>query len=763
MYMQFLTLSFLIATMLCILVVIYCLSVRNKFSGLLELAISFSCLSLMYGACVYTSIELESMGALHRWVTVTSALISPVFFLSFFLKFPTPFSRNLILISFSILITISTILSIWFITETYSAPRVFNFNAHYWDFDSSNPGKIVAIYILFLVVLVLVSAIAQIIRHKKEKRIALIGILLSFFFSFLLPAMYLTMFRLGRVNAEDFVNLLAVSVLAGFFIFIIFFVSYGGYKNSIGIRVMTIILAMALFVTQLMSGAMSKVVENEFDHYYKAILASSQSNVPIGSVYSIPLEINSTEPVFRRYASQNLENLIVIFSDVTMKREVAFPYINYRSFVHRYVIDWAIILGICFIILSVGFLSFMKLSLLDPLNKLLKGVRRVEGGEFDIQLPVTSDDEIGQLTTAFNRMVVSVGEAREELRLYTSNLEKTIIERDSIFDASPHQKELENKTLIYASSSMKNLIERVERIATREQPVLIQGETGTGKEIIANLLHEIGKGRGKPFVPINCAAVPASLWESQIFGHVRGAFTDAKTDYGGLVAEAKGGTLFFDEVGEMTLDIQPKILRLLQERKYKAVGGRTELEAECRIIFATHRNLKAMVDQGLFREDLYYRINVFELRIPPLRERRSDIIFLINRFIESYSKQMNLQIDYIDSAYIDFLNEHPWPGNIRELENCIIKTLANVNGDSIMLKDLPPEIKQSKLSIQKDNTKTSQPALESHGFESMVATYSKRLIESTLERCNGNKSEAARLLKISRGKLQYQMKMLNME
>ncbi|EQA38471.1 sigma-54 interaction domain protein [Leptospira inadai serovar Lyme str. 10] len=775
MYLQFLTLSFLIAVLLCLLGVLYCLEVRNKISGIKELTISFVCLAFLYSACVYASVELDPRGAQHRWISVTASLFAAVFFQVFFFKFPSKiFIKNSNII-FQVELLISFAVSAWFYWETRQESKTFHFNGHYWDLTATFQGRIVAFYSLLLSFGIVIVAAVQILRNQGQKRIALIGILFAFFLTFIVPTVFLALFRLGRVNAYVFVNVFAISVIAGFFVFHVFFVSYGNLQTSLAVRILTIVLAMALSVSQVMLGGLSHSIENEYDSLQSARIADLKSLpgaknlVFISDILENPRNtISSDRPYVplgsRSYFISADGKPIVVYRNETAKVEVGFSYESYRNFIHHYILDWAIRLIASLFILIVGFLIFMKISILNPLLELLQGVDRVEGGELSVQVEVRNRDEIGLLTKAFNSMVNAMREARQELQQYTSNLERTILERDSIYDAVPQERNLVNKTLIYASRSMQAVVDRVERIANKEQPVLITGETGTGKEIIAAFIHELGRGSDRPFVPINCAAVPVNLWESQIFGHSKGAFTDAKSDYAGLVTEAKGGTLFFDEIGEMPIEIQPKILRLLQERKYKNVGGRMELNAECRIIFATHRNLKEMASKGTFREDLYYRINVFEINIPPLRERRSDIPFLVNRFLENYSKQMEIEKPSISEEVMDLFLQFSWPGNIRELENCIIRTLVHFKGDTINVSDLPPEIVELKIS-KSENTSLVPVTNSAYiaGFEPLVSMYSRRLIEAALSQCAGNKSEAARLLKISRGKLQYQMRQLGMD
>lgn len=351
---------------------------------------------------------------------------------------------------------------------------------------------------------------------------------------------------------------------------------------------------------------------------------------------------------------------------------------------------------------------------------------------------------------------------------------------------------LGDRALVFASEGMHRLVDRTRRIASSILPVMIHGETGAGKELIARLVHHEGPGVGAPFVAVNCAAIPATLWESEIFGYRKGAFTGATRDHAGLVEQATGGILFFDEIGEMPLDIQPKILRLIQEKKFQAVGGKRLLDADCRLVFATHRDLAAMVQNGEFREDLYYRINVHRLDLPALRERRDDIPLLADFILEHYAREHGFARRSIEPRAREQLSAYDWPGNIRELENLLVRLLAEEPGalaDSeggvgearpIELADLPEEVRRAypgarptaagganasraRTESQERRSEALFPEPEAGvNFERLMQDYARELIAHTLKVCEGNQTHAARQLGISRGKLIYQIKELGL-
>jgi transcriptional regulator with GAF, ATPase, and Fis domain len=320
-----------------------------------------------------------------------------------------------------------------------------------------------------------------------------------------------------------------------------------------------------------------------------------------------------------------------------------------------------------------------------------------------------------------------------------------------------------SKSLVFRSESMEDTFHHIQRVAPLSRPVFINGETGTGKELIAQLIHELSRTQEK-FVPINCAALPASLWEDEIFGHVRGAFTDAKASRQGAVESAGKGSLFFDEIGEMPLSMQAKMLRLLQERQFTPIGGTESRPAECRFIFATNRNLEEAVKKGEFREDLYYRINVFRIDLPPLRERPEDIEPLVLHLMEMFTKELNSSVEIVSPNVLQMFFNYSWPGNIRELENTLLRALSNASGATLNPNDLPEISKEAEKfktqRIQKSFTDYIPP--EEGNFHEIMNACAKKLIQNALSRSGGNKTQAAKQLGIRRSSLEYRMKELNL-
>lgn len=324
---------------------------------------------------------------------------------------------------------------------------------------------------------------------------------------------------------------------------------------------------------------------------------------------------------------------------------------------------------------------------------------------------------------------------------------------------------LGSRTLVFAGDKYRQLVDKARNIAGLSLPVLIHGETGTGKELFARLLHQEGPGAGTPFVAVNCAAVPASLWESQIFGHRRGSFTGAQSDQAGFVEQAAGGVLFFDEIGEMPIELQPKILRLIQEKIYQPVGARKEIAASCRLVFATHRDLAEMCAEGTFREDLYYRINVHRINLPPLRDRRKEIPFLASHILEHYSLELGTKVRFISPETMELLVRYEWPGNIRELDNCVVRAMTETTGDTIHPDNLPDEIRRGarRADSKRPGQAVFTPGDSGFDFEGLLQDYARELLTHTLKTCHGNQSKAARMLNISRGRLIYQMKELGLD
>jgi DNA-binding NtrC family response regulator len=296
--------------------------------------------------------------------------------------------------------------------------------------------------------------------------------------------------------------------------------------------------------------------------------------------------------------------------------------------------------------------------------------------------------------------------------------------------------------VIGSSGPIQRVADVVGRVAETTTNVLITGESGTGKELVARALHE-RSGRRGPFLAINCAAVPENLLESELFGHVRGAFTDARTARAGLFAEADQGTLFLDEIGELPLGMQPKILRALQERKARPIGSTQEVSFDARIIAATNRDLEQEVEQKRFREDLYYRINVVRIDVPPLRVRGNDVLMLAQYFLERFAARSNKKVTGIGRTVADRLVNYDWPGNVRELENCMERAVALTSFNEITLDDLPAKLKECKLAevyAASDDPKDLPPM---HIVE-------ERYVRKVLSAVSGNKTLAAKVLGFDR-------------
>jgi len=292
--------------------------------------------------------------------------------------------------------------------------------------------------------------------------------------------------------------------------------------------------------------------------------------------------------------------------------------------------------------------------------------------------------------------------------------------------------------LLAGSASMHKLFHFIEKIAGSSGNVLLEGDTGTGKELIARAIHHTSVRKDEAFVAVNCAALPEGLLESELFGHVKGAFTDAQTDKKGLFTEAAGGTLLLDEIGEMELSVQAKLLRVLQEKQIRPVGSNTSIPFDARVIAATNKNLKEEVGAGRFREDLYYRLNIFKIDVPPLRERREDIPLLIQEFLRRH--ELNGVKAEVSKEVMRFLLDYPWPGNIRELENVIERCVFLAEDGEIALHDLPQEMISDYQKGEHFSFDTVKP----------LAEIEMEYIVYVLDKCNGNKKKAAALLGVNR-------------
>jgi DNA-binding NtrC family response regulator len=328
-----------------------------------------------------------------------------------------------------------------------------------------------------------------------------------------------------------------------------------------------------------------------------------------------------------------------------------------------------------------------------------------------------------------------------ELLAAVERLAGKLAQRRALLPQSPPP---ETYGLIGISEGIRNVIERIERAAAINANVLIHGESGTGKELVARAIHYRSDRAAARFVPVNCTAIPDTLIESELFGHVKGAFTGAKESRAGFFQIADGGTIFLDEIGDASLNLQGKLLRVLQNKEIHIVGSSHVRKVDTRIIAATHKNLLSMVDQNHFREDLFYRLDVVDIYVPPLRERPDDILPLVNHFLGKYAKEMGLTPPSLSDQAIVNLNNYNWPGNVRELENLTQRLLVNDNNGTLDVSDLPGTMHRG-IRPTIDALKT---------LAAVEAEHILRILKST----DGNKTRAASILGIDRKTLRQKLK-----
>jgi DNA-binding NtrC family response regulator len=356
----------------------------------------------------------------------------------------------------------------------------------------------------------------------------------------------------------------------------------------------------------------------------------------------------------------------------------------------------------------------------------------MRSGAFDF---LTKPFEIEALTLAVRRAV-----EHHELRAEVRRLRLAVGAGDPTHE------------LIGVSPSMAQVRSLLARIALSEATVLVTGETGTGKEVAARAIHAGSKRASGPFVALNCAAVPETLLESELVGHVRGAFTDARASRTGLLVSASGGTLFLDEIGDLPLELQPKLLRIVEARQVRPIGSNTEIPFDTRIVTATHRDLESAIEDGRFREDLYYRLNVLTVDMPPLRSRGGDVLLLGQHFIRQFAQATDKAVQGISGPAAAALLKYPWPGNVRELRNAMERAVALTAYDGISLEDLPDKIRDYQprhVIVAGDDLSELVPLEE----------VEKRYILRVLEAAGGNKSVAAQKLGVNRKTLYRKLAM----
>jgi Nif-specific regulatory protein len=356
-------------------------------------------------------------------------------------------------------------------------------------------------------------------------------------------------------------------------------------------------------------------------------------------------------------------------------------------------------------------------------------------GALSAETPFVPDRDLKndvQLLTIVSSMIAQAVQLRRAAQEETEKLEQ---ENERL--RLELRERFRPSNIIGNSHEMRFVYDQIAQVCKSNTTCLILGESGTGKELVAHAVHYNSDRADKPFVRAHCAALPESIIESELFGHVKGSFTGATGDRKGRFELAHGGTLFLDEVGDIPMAIQIKLLRVLQEREFERVGGAETTKVNVRLIAATNRDLQAMVAEGKFREDLYYRLHVFPIYVPPLRKRKADIVLLADHFLEKYSKDNNKKVRRLSSAVIDMLMSYHWPGNVRELENCLERAVLVAEGDVIHPYHLPPTLQTAE---------TSGGSVSRGSLKDLVDAYERDIIVDALKSTRGNMASAARIL-----------------
>ena len=344
------------------------------------------------------------------------------------------------------------------------------------------------------------------------------------------------------------------------------------------------------------------------------------------------------------------------------------------------------------------------------------------------------------------RLIVKLALETQSLRREVRHLRRDAKDKDLLGSAD----------MVGSSPALLQVYRQIREVAKHETAtVLITGESGTGKELVARGIHNLSPRKERPFVEINCGSLPFNLLETELFGHERGAFTDAKNRKIGLFEESNGGSVFLDEIGEMDMNLQVKLLRVLEDRKIRRLGGNRNIDIDARVIAATNRNLKEAIDDKTFREDLYYRLNVFPIHISPLRDRREDIPPLLDYFIKRFSREFNKRIREISRDALDLLMRYHWPGNVRELRNVVERICIMHNAEVIKPDFLPSEIWGEAPRREAPRSYDIPP--EGIMLEEMVGDIEKDLIEKAVRITGGNVAKTARLLNVPRGTLRYKL------
>ncbi|MCK5915419.1 MAG: sigma-54-dependent Fis family transcriptional regulator, partial [Deltaproteobacteria bacterium] len=342
-----------------------------------------------------------------------------------------------------------------------------------------------------------------------------------------------------------------------------------------------------------------------------------------------------------------------------------------------------------------------------------------------------------------------------KLALETGKLKREV--RDIIKDQS------RANDIISIDPAMERVMVMVRKVAdNRDVSVLIQGESGTGKELVAKAIHNMSERSTKPFFSINCASIPGNLLESELFGYEKGAFTDAKSRKLGLLEKGDGGTIFLDEIGDMEAPLQAKLLRVLEESKFRRLGSVEDIEIDARFVSATNQSLEKLIEENRFREDLYYRIKVINIVVPPLRERRQDIELLLKYYLDHFNRKLKKNVSEISAGALELLQKYQWRGNVRELKNMVERIMILEDSEIITEEQLPLEV----LASSRDKSKFGLALPRDYDFRQgvdfneLVKSFSSYLIEEAMKVAGGNKAKTARLLNMDRGTLRYQIKKL---
>jgi two-component system response regulator PilR (NtrC family) len=422
--------------------------------------------------------------------------------------------------------------------------------------------------------------------------------------------------------------------------------------------------------------------------------------------------------------------------------------------------------------------SAVELLEREPIELLISDIRMpdMSGVEVLGAAQRLNPDVIGIMITAYASTETAVEALRlgaydylskpfnvDELKLKVRKaLERKRLQQENVLLRRALQSSHQFSNIIGRSAAMQAVFQLIQTIAPTTSTVLVTGESGTGKELVARAIHFNSARKDRPFVALNCGALPETLLESELFGHVRGAFTGAETNKKGLIEVAEKGTIFLDEIGEMSPMMQVKLLRVLQERKFRRVGGTEEVEADIRIIAATNRDLSRLVAEGKFREDLFYRINVIPVRLPALRERLDDIPLLAEHFLLKYAEQMGKKAAAIGAGALRSLQAYPWPGNIRELENAIERAVALERSSAVQVGSLPEHIQRG---TPPGSGMAREAGLPESGFdlEQHVQEIEREYLTEALRRAHGVKSRAAELLGMSFRQFRYLSKKYNLK